>query len=361
MADNATHHQHCLDVFTEPHGDNPSAATILWTLENASNHRELATVTLQQPNETKATTCWNGDFECSFLSPSVTNSNRDEHGRLRVVWNGIVFVDQPYNFHPLVGQSLVWIGDKCHNYRERVCNDIHHESWLLDVEVTLLSNSEDVGSSDGGSIYWRVYTDFGSNNWGNLFRDPYYSRYRRPYTTFRSLHCLDRNFGGCVEFGLASQSEPHIKNLALRVDGKIKKDTWSCNHHLCRQSKENDIVTPLRRCWGISYKAVIGIVLAAAVILVFVSSYILKRRRARVRTNQNDSDVPSPISHTVREIWRRMYMLELSVGSWSLETDGFRGNAYRREEDSFYFDLILALTIRERKKTRPIYLFHVLP
>lgn len=271
-----------MDVSVEARGD-LSQATIEWVVEAASNLRTLATV-WQQPGESTAKACWEEDFDCASIQAYAYHEpSYDEYGVLRILWNGVVWADEPSDLDQQIGQPLVWIGDGCHKHRYQVCDDYRDDEWLLDVE---LSTSKDATED---SIYWRVYADFG-NGWGNLVHNPYHIHYR-PNTTYRSLHCLKRDFGGCAEFGLYSESEPYVTNLTLRVDGEIKTEKWKCNHNLC----DRYIVTPLRGCWGpaLSKGAIAGIVIAAIMIaplilLCFAVPWYSARSQPRFNQDQRN-------------------------------------------------------------------------
>lgn len=262
--------------------------TITWSLEGPW---PMCIQGVIDSNETTATTCIPPakDFDCAELRGRILTDSQiqmEEHGRLTVVWNGVVWANQPYHlkspsYDP---PPLLYLGENC--WAGRVCQARPHSS-LLDVQLTTATsetNSSAFGSNhDRGieeSVFWRVYAGFRGSR-GVYLDDPYFPNYAAN-TTYRTLQCVPRAGMMCMQLGLKRFSQ--LTNLTIRMNGKLREKRWECSEGLC----EGDIVTPLRGCPG-DVAQTIAIPVILAVFVAFVAwYYYYKKHRERSRCRSED-------------------------------------------------------------------------
>jgi hypothetical protein len=250
-----------------PSGVWPTLDTVNWNLELASDRGELIAAGTFEPNSTAqipTTTCWEDDItlpiiDCALLY--VDDPNYKYYGKMQVLWNGTVW--DPAIDTSSTGQQrdlnrdVVWLGDKCHDYIDRVCAGIgyhgnSHNKYLLDIDLTTSKrNIQEANSTRLWELDWIVKAYSASPDYkrlGNIVA-PHNVRYR-PDTTHRTLQCMEEyRFhypSACVVFGLSKKSTWGVSSHTLKIDGRVVQtndlDNWDCNiDMMC----DNYIVTPL--------------------------------------------------------------------------------------------------------------------
>jgi len=279
--------KHCVEISVPPSSEQLVAE---WVVESASTAQRLATLT-QQSGEYNVTACWEEDFECASLQ-AVSYMGNAYQG-LQVAWNGVVVMDQTLDLTmAATKRPLVLIGDSCHKHLYQVCDNFRDDTWLLDVEFT-------TAKDDGGDlpIYWRVYADIGSG-WGNLDHG-YGSDAHKPETTYRILRCMQNDFPGlgCTEFGLSKASHAVMSGWTIQVNGNVKDEIWECDRP---DQCSDDIVIPLRGCWGpnLSNGATAGIVIAVILVipmicLCFAVPWYSARTKCDEKTKEQPKEEPT--------------------------------------------------------------------
>ena len=303
-----------------PSGVWPPLDTVNWTLESAASDRGgvIAAGTFE-PNSTARipmTTCWEEDdstlpiIDCARLY--VDDPNYKYYGKMQVLWNGTVWdpaIDTSSTRQQRdLNQDVVWLGDKCHDYIDRVCagtgnhgND--YVKYLLDVDLTIsnedgLGNIQEANTTNLWVLDWivKAYSASPDNmRLGNVVA-PHNVRYR-PDTTHRTLQCMEERFqypSACMVFGLSKESARVVSSLTVKFDGKVVQtsdlDNRNCTiDMMC----DNYIVAPLTLgcsddLSGLSGAAIAGITAAAVVASGLVFGWVWCYCRSRPRFHRED-------------------------------------------------------------------------
>ena len=308
----------------------PPLDTVNWMLESASDRGDFIAAGTFEPNSTAripTTTCWEDDIAPSIMDCAllfVDDPSYKYYGKMQVVWNGIVWdpaVDTSSDGQRNRDHVVVWLGDKCHDYIDKVCygtgypeND--HLKYLLDVDLTTSNedgsgNIQEANTTDLWELDWGVsaYLASSDNDFNNQLNNSYSHvslghmmiannvRYR-PGTTHRTLQCMERHFqypSACIVFWLPKKSASVVSSLTLKVDGREVQtkdhDNWDCNIDMC----DDYIVTPLLGCSDDLPGAAIagitaGIVVASGLVFGWVWYYCRSRVEAIKKRNSDTAN-----------------------------------------------------------------------